>query len=118
MKAEQFLVLALCYSVGIHLSKGDKGITSIFIAEATVDRISCDGIRSLISFCVSSFRVPPYQQHVPLVPELQLSCNFQLHFYSLCFEAIESQGVMEGLYSVCLCHHFPVNFGISIAGEH
>lgn len=40
MKAEQFLVLALCYSVGIHLSKDDEGITSIFIAEATLDGLA------------------------------------------------------------------------------
>lgn len=81
MKAEQCFVLALWYSAGIQLSKDDEGITSIFIAEATLDGISSDGIGSLISFSASSFRVPPYQQ--PLVPELQLSCNFQPHFYSV-----------------------------------
>lgn len=79
MKAEQYFVSALWYSVGIQLSKDDEGITSIFIAEATLNRISSDGVGSLISFSASSFRVPPYQQ--PLVAELQLSCNFQPHFY-------------------------------------
>lgn len=83
MKAEQCFVLALWYSVGIQLSKDDESITSIFIAEATLGRISSDGIGNLISFSASSFRVPPYQQLVPLVPELQLSCNFQPYFYSV-----------------------------------
>lgn len=83
MKAEQCFVLALWYSVGIQLSKDDESIASIFIAEATLGRISSDGIGSLISFSASSFRVPPYQQPVPLVPELHLSCNFQPHFYSV-----------------------------------
>lgn len=68
MKAEQYFVSALWYSVGIQLSKDDEGITSIFIAEATLKSISSDGIGSRISFSASSFRVPPYQQ--PLVPEL------------------------------------------------
>lgn len=85
MKAEPCFVLALWYSAGIQLSKDDEGITSIFIAEATLDRISSDGIGSLIGFSASSFRLPPYQQPVPLVEatELQLSCNFQPHFYSV-----------------------------------
>jgi len=67
--------------VGIQLSKDDKGTASIFIAEATLNRISSDGIRSLISFSVPSFRVRLYQQPVPLALELQSYCNFQPRFY-------------------------------------
>lgn len=67
--------------MGIQLSKGDESTASIFIAEATLNRNSSDGIGSLISFSVPSFRVPLYQQPVPLALELQLSCNFQSRFY-------------------------------------
>lgn len=117
MKAEQCFVLALWYSAEIQLSKDDEGITSIFIAEATLDRISFDGIGSLISFSASSFRFPPYQQPVPLVPELQLSCNFQPQCH--CFETakLNPKALWRG-FILYLCHHFPVNFGISIIGEH
>lgn len=67
--------------MGIQLSKDDEGTTSIFIAEATLNRISSDGIGSLMSFSVPSFRVPLCQEPVPLVHELQLPCNFQPGFY-------------------------------------
>lgn len=59
MEGEQYFVLALWYSAGTQLSKDDEGFRSIFIAEATLNRISTDGIGSLISFSASSFRVPP-----------------------------------------------------------
>lgn len=69
--------------MGIQLSKDDEGTASIFIAEATLDRISSDGLGNLIRCSVPSFRVPLYKQPVPLALELQLSCNFQPRFYKV-----------------------------------
>lgn len=63
--------------VGIQLSKDDNGTASIFITEATLNRIISNGIGSLISFSVPSFRVSLSQQPVSLALELQSSCNFQ-----------------------------------------
>lgn len=122
MKAEQCFVLALWYSVGIQLSKDDESITSIFIAEATLGRISSDGIGSLISFSASSFRVLPYPSSRLCLLCLSFSrpaiSNHTFTMSVFWNSQVESPGVMEGLYPGCLCHHFPVNFGISFMREH
>lgn len=69
--------------VGIQLSKDDNGTASIFITEATLKRIISNGIGSLISFSVPSFRVSLSHQPVSLALELQSSCNFQPCFYKV-----------------------------------